>query len=71
MTKKFNGLWVCAWFWSATRAAAIGPNAVHAADLAEPPAREIVRQDASSAYGGFNPVLDPRCGIMPQPEAHL
>jgi hypothetical protein len=48
-----------------TLAAGIGPNPVHAADLAEPLAREIVRQDATSAYGhgGFNPILDPRCRI--------
>jgi hypothetical protein len=56
-----------------TRAAGIGPNAVHAADLAGPVAREIVRQDATSAYcyGGFNPILDPSCRIIPQPEATL
>jgi hypothetical protein len=71
MMTKFNGLWVCAWFWSAPLAAGIGPSATPAADLAEPLAREIVRQDATSAYGygGFNPNLDPSCRIIPQPEA--
>jgi len=49
MMTKFNGLWACAGFWSAIFAAGIGPNAVQAADLAEPQAREIVGQDATSA----------------------
>jgi hypothetical protein len=40
---------------------------------AEPLAREIVRHDATAAYGrgGFNPILDSRCWIIPQPEATL
>jgi hypothetical protein len=73
MMTKFNGHWACAWFWSAPLAAGIGPNAVQAADLAEPLAREIVRQDAAFTYGygGFNPILDPRRRIVPQPEAAL
>jgi hypothetical protein len=53
---------------SATLAAGIGQTP-SAADFAGPLAREIVRQDATSAYGhgGFNPI-DPSCRIVPQPE---
>jgi hypothetical protein len=60
----------CAWLGAlhSRRELAQTPSA---ADFAGPLAREIVRQDATSVYGhgGFNPIVDQRCRIIPQPEA--
>ena len=66
MTKP-TGLLACAWLLSASFVAA---GAVQAADLTPgpwPPSEE----SAGPVYGYFNPVLDPRCRIVAQPQANL
>jgi hypothetical protein len=65
---KLNKLQVCAWAISSTLAAASSPAAC-AADLTEPGPRAIM--PPPYVYGGFNPIFDPRCRIVPQPEASL
>jgi hypothetical protein len=72
LATKFNGLWACTWFGALHSRRELAPTP-SAADFAGPLAREIVRQDATSAYGhgGFNPILDPRCRIIPLSEATL
>lgn len=48
-------------------------QAARAADLTGPHSGDMVPQQLSMAYGygGFNPLLDPRCRIIPVPEAGL
>ncbi len=68
---KLTGSRACACLGIAVFLAGIG--AAHAADLgpgpgpAYPPAVEIY----GPVYGYFNPVLDPRCRIVPQPQLNL
>lgn len=70
---KFNTPSICAGVWSVALVAAISQGVAIAADLAGPPAIRMAGQDPASAYdyGGFSPALDPRCRIVPQPEASL
>jgi len=69
---KRNGLRACAWLWSAGLAAA-GVATAHAADRAPRPGPDFVPAGvmAGPPYGYFNPVVDPRCRIVPMPQANL
>jgi hypothetical protein len=67
---KLNRLRACA-LWSVTCVAGAGIGVAHAADLAPGPALVPAVEIAGPPYGYFNPVLDPRCRIVPQPEANL
>jgi hypothetical protein len=73
MVTKLMGSRACAWLCSAAFLAGAGVSAAHAADLGPgpgpgfAPAVEIY----GPVYGYFNPVLDPRCRIVPQPELSL
>jgi hypothetical protein len=69
---KSNRLRACA-FWSVTFVAGAGIGVAHAADLAPGPGPALVpaAEMAGPPYGYFNPVLDQRCRIVPQPEASL
>ena len=75
---KLSGIWTCriltrTWLMSAAFAAGTGIGIARAADLAPPPgpplgpAVEIV----GPVSGYFNPMYDPRCRIVPQPQANL
>jgi len=55
--------------WSVTFVAAAVIGIAHAADLA--PGPEPAVEIAGPPTGYFNPVLDPRCRIVPQPELNL
>ena len=59
--------------WSATLAAGIGPNAVRSRFRRTAGEGDRQAKDATSPYGhgGFNPILDPRCRIIPLSEATL
>jgi hypothetical protein len=72
MTKR-NGLRAWAWLWSVTFVAGADITVAHAADLAPGPAPSMVPavEIVGPVYGYFNPVIDPRCRIVPQPEANL
>ena len=65
---KFNGLRGGA-VRSVTFVAAAGIGIAHAADLA--PGPEPAVEIAGPPTGYFNPVLDPRRRIVPQPELNL
>ena len=69
MTKR-NGPVATAWFWSSMLIAGGSLNAAHAADLAWPPAPVAVYPGPVYGYDGF-PVVDPRCRIIPIPQANL
>lgn len=59
---------VCGVAW----VAAFGQNAAQSADLTAPLSYGRVPREPVFAYGGgFDPFLDPRCRIVPQPEASL
>lgn len=72
MTRK--GLWTCAGVWSIGLAAGAGLGIAQAADLVPgpgpffgPPPMEWI----GPVYGYFDPVMDPRCRIVPMPQANL
>ncbi len=54
----------CAWFSSFAIVIGGGAFAAHAADLTAPP-------PAAYGYVGVVPAVDPRCRIIPQPQANL
>jgi hypothetical protein len=68
-----NGLRACAWLWSVSLLAGAGIATAHAADLAPMPGPDLVPaiEMAGPPYGYFSPVLDPRCRIIPVPQANL
>ena len=76
MTKSTR-LWTCAWLCYVSLAAALGIGPARAADLAPGPGPgpgpEMVPavEIAGPPYGYFSPVLDPRCRIVPMPQANL
>jgi hypothetical protein len=68
-----NGLQAGALLWSVSLVAGAGIDMAHAADLAPRPGPDLVPavEMAGPPYGYFNPVLDPRCRIIPVPQANL
>jgi hypothetical protein len=72
MTKR-NGLRACAWLWSVPFMAGAGIPLAQAADFAPGPGPAMVPtvEIVGPVYGYFNPVLDPRCRIIPVPELNL
>lgn len=48
-----------------------GNEVAHAADLGPGPAFAPAVEIYGPVYGYFNPVLDPRCRIVPQPQLNL
>ncbi|HET6375808.1 MAG TPA: hypothetical protein VFF88_07140 [Methylocella sp.] len=56
-------------------AAMASAGAAEAADLSSPPMggppQDYAFMPAPNGYGGFNPLFDPRCRIVPQPQASL
>lgn len=65
MITKPNGAAACTWFWSLMLSAGGTINAAHAADVAAPPPA------AAYGYAAVGPIIDPRCRIIPQPQANL
>jgi hypothetical protein len=49
----------------------VGSDTAHAADLGPGPAYPPAVEIYGPVYGYFNPVLDPRCRIVPQPQLNL
>ncbi|MCI0599032.1 MAG: hypothetical protein L0Y60_05865 [Beijerinckiaceae bacterium] len=73
MTRRKN-LVACAWLWSLMLAAEPGGGGALAADLSSGLAWAPPSDGGPIAYGNggyFEPILDPRCRIVPMPEASL
>jgi hypothetical protein len=70
---QFKGSRACAWLCSAALLAGAGIGATHAADLGPGPGPAFAQavEIYGPVYGYFNPTLDPRCRIVPQPELSL
>lgn len=66
---SLKGSRTCACLGVAVFLAGIG--AAHAADLGPGPAYPPAVEIYGPVYGYFNPVLDPRCRIVPQPQLNL
>jgi hypothetical protein len=56
-------------------AAVASAGAADAADLSSPrmggPPQDYASMPVPNGYGGFDPLFDPRCRIVPQPQASL
>ncbi|HUB63187.1 MAG TPA: hypothetical protein VL996_01860 [Methylocella sp.] len=73
IVKKRNGLLPCAWVRRMSFLAWVGIGTAQAADLAPGPGAPLPPpvEFAGPVYGYFNPLLDPRCRIIPVPQANL
>lgn len=71
MVTKLMSPRACAWRCSTALLAGAGIGSAHAADLGPGPAFAPAVEIYGPVYGYFNPVLDPRCRIVPQPELSL
>lgn len=70
---RLKGFLACALVSSAAFAAAAHSDAARAADLTLGPGQDFVPavEITGPVYGYFNPVFDPRCRIVPMPQANL
>ena len=70
---QLKRLRACAWLCNVTLGPVAGIGMAHAADLAPRPGPDLVPavEIAGPPYGYFNPILDPRCRIVPMPQANL
>lgn len=70
---KLNRMLAYASIVCAACPAGAGSDAAHAADFAAGPPQDLVPavDIAGPVYGYFNPVLDPRCRIVPMPQLNL